>query len=332
MILSEVAQEISNYAQANLDIVQSIIYDTPDLNKHLRPLDKINGKYVAVHAFSNQSVVMGFRPQWDPLGSVEFKTNVLECREFKVNYPVVPSEMKGTWFSLNAYNSRRGLAQQPISDFIVNRHLLPSVERDMNIVHGKGVYNSVYNTTLLRTMDGLNKILSNGTAAGTGDMYRINLPVITSANISNVLEEFEDKLPVEVAPYITKIFMSRANKRKYLKDDRAEHGRDLDYEKSGRSVTYEDGREIIGLKCLDGYDWIFSTTDGNFLGLMDSMAKAGITDVQYENYMVKIFMEWAFGIAFHTNQLVFVSIFSGSQPDGLESQVETEKYYPSKKV
>jgi hypothetical protein len=125
--------------------------------------------------------------------------------------------------------------------------------------------------------------------------------------------------------------MSRQNLRRYLKDDREEHGRDMDYNKSRRAYTYEDGRELIGLQCLDGTDWIFSTTDGNFLALLDSLNSKGINDVQQQDYKLKIFMEWWFGIAFHTNQLVFVGMV-GVRPDGLETQAKTEAYYPSKKV
>lgn len=332
MELSAVAREIANYAPLTLDSVRSIIYDEPELMKYLVPIEKVDGKYMAVHALTTGSVVMGFRPVWDALGEVEFVPNELTSYNFKVNHPVKPADMKGSWYSLNAYNSRNGLASQPISDYIVNKQILPAVLRDMNIVHGKGVYNPTWDNTLLRTMNGLIKLLTDGTTATTGKMYRITLPTITSGNIVSVVEEFEDKLPSEIAPYIDKIYMSRTNKRKYMRDDRAEHGKDTDYSKDKRAYTYEDGREIIGLRCLDGSDLIFCTPNDNFLGLCDSVSMPGINDVQYADYIIKIFMEWEFGIAFHTNQLVFVGGVFSPQPDGLDSTANTAKYYPSKAV
>jgi hypothetical protein len=87
-------------------------------------------------------------------------------------------------------------------------------------------------------------------------------------------------------------------------------------------------RELIGLPGLNGSDVIFATPDENFLRLIDINDEPVITDVQSQDYDVKIFMEWWEGVQFHTNQMVVVGVVDGTV-SGLGAPDLDEKYYPT---
>jgi hypothetical protein len=77
---------------------------------------------------------------------------------------------------------------------------------------------------------------------------------------------------------------------------------------------------------MEGSNIIFTTPNENFLLLTDDLDGNGpkVTDIQIQDYDVKIFMEWWMGLGFWTNQMVLVSVYSGSG-SGLSSEHST--YY-----
>jgi len=73
-------------------------------------------------------------------------------------------------------------------------------------------------------------------------------------------------------------------------------------------------------------DVIFGTTENNFRRLFDVFDKPRVTDVQKQDYKVKIFMEWWKGYDFLINQMVVVSNVQDERY-GLGTTALNQKYF-----
>jgi hypothetical protein len=253
--------------------------------------------------------------------------NDLRNYRMKVNHAIKPADVKETWIGETLYDEKLQAPEQPLAAYIMYKELMPAVVRDVERAMGFGDVTSA--DQVLQVMDGLVTILTRGIT--TGEMFKV--PVtgpITVSNALDTVQTFEDTLDEvpQAADAIDRIFMSAINKRKMLRDDKATNGKDTDFQKDGRKYTYEGNREIVGLRCLNGSDLIFATPNENFLRLIDSVDASTpiIQKVQELDYDVKIFMEFWLGLAFWTDQLVFVSNF-GSAVKGLSTAAQDIKYF-----
>jgi len=80
---------------------------------------------------------------------------------------------------------------------------------------------------------------------------------------------------------------------------------------------------------IPGYegDQIFSAVEGNFKRLIDVFDGApAVTDIQKQDYKIKIFMELWKGYDFLIDELVFVSNYADTTL-GLGSTAKNKKYY-----
>jgi hypothetical protein len=320
MNLDQIKTELGNYFRVNSKEVRAMVYQEPQLAKYTRPITKVKGKFPAIHSVTGH-VVQGFAAVWAELGETKMRVNELVNYHMKVNFPIIPSEIEGSWLAeLDQLNLKP--EQRPISQYIMEQELKPRVLADIEDLSCNGVYDANQIGTYGYAMNGLKKILSDGVANATNSMYKVPLAAITPTNIVGEVEKFEDLIPVTVRSFITKIYMSTKNRDRYLKNYRDNFGRNVDFKKGDAVMTYTGEREIIGLNCLNGSDVIFATPDSNFLQLKDLVEAPTVTDIQVLDYKVKVFMEFWLGYGFWMNQLVICSVTAGSG-SGLTTDNET---------
>lgn len=329
---SQIIAELGKFLTNNQE-VRNTVYQKAQVTKYTRKITKVNGEFPAFHSVLGP-VIRKFSTVWQGTGTTNFRVNKLENFHFKVNHPIVPANVTATWLAETKYDESKGMPEQTIAQYILEKELMPAIIRDLEKAIGQGDTASV--DQILETMDGLTTLFTRGisnTSGSEGGMFRIPIAggAITISNALDTVQTFEDTLD-EAAPQIsdeiTKIFMSSINRRKVLRDDKATNGKDTDYMKDGRKFTYEGNREIIGLDCLNGTDWIFATPDNNFLELMNinKGQEPRLTDIQKQGYELWLFFEWWLGIAFWTDQLVFVSNFANAVK-GLGTAADDILYY-----
>jgi hypothetical protein len=322
MNLDQIKTELGNYFRVNSKEVRAMVYQAPQLASYTRPITKVKGKFPAIHSVTGH-VVQGFAAVWNEIGETKLRVNELVNFHQKVNFPIVPSELEGSWLAeLDQLDLK--VEQRPISQYIMEQELKPRVLADIEDLSGNGVYDANDISTYGKSMNGLKKILADGVANADNSMYKIPLAAITPTNIVAQVEIFEDLIPLTVRKFINKIFMSTKNRDRYMKNYRDSFGRNFDYTKNQAVMTYTGMREIVGLDCLNGSDVIFATPDSNFLQLKDLVEPPTVTDIQVLDYKVKVFMEFWLGYGFWMNQLVICSVTAGSG-SGLTSDNET--YY-----
>jgi hypothetical protein len=305
--VDDIVSGLKRYNQ-KYEPMKGLMYQQQKIREYCRTITNITGEYPTLFSIQKESVVKGFTGEWNPAGKTKISKQAVPSRHFQVNYPIKPAEVISTYVADVLYSEDKSLENQTISQYIINNELLPKVIEDNERLLIKGTYDAANVADF--PIDGISTLLTAGTGAA-GNMYRIPLTTPTAATALQTIEDFTDKLPEKVRPYIKYIFVSTKFLRWYKKDDRAEHSRDVDYQKAKRIYTYEDGFELVALPFLPD-NMIFATVDKNLLFLQDVISQPRITDIQKVDYEIKIFMEYHMGIGFAIDQLVFVADYTGA--------------------
>lgn len=318
--VSDIVSELGSYFRTNNQEIRSMVYNKPAVLNYTKKLTKVKGKFPAPHSVTGH-LVQGFASTWNAVGDTQFKVNDLQAYHQKVNYGFKPSDVHNSWLAY-LYAEKLKPVDMPISKYIMEKELMARVPQDINYLCGKGVYDSGDLATFGKSMNGLDKVLTDGLASG--NMYKIPVDTITDSNIVSVVETFEDRIPEQLKPMIDKIYMSKQNRDKYRRNYRDLYGAHNDFSKNQMTMTYSGEREIIGLDCLNGKNHIFATPDTNFLSLIDENEAPSVTDIQVADYTVKVFMEFWLGINFWTNEMVCAAVTNGS---GSGLAIDNDTYF-----
>lgn len=321
--IDDVVKELKTWLAHNPKLISATLNRAEiTLDKHAKPLTKIKGKFPQAHTLLND-VVQGFSTEWHAMGKLQIEHKILQNYHQKVNFSIVPAEILHSYFA-ELYAENKDPKEMPISKYIIDNELLPKVIDNMATLSISGKYDPARKKEFGYSMDGILTILDKGTEAEAKyPMFRIPLDALTDTNMVDQVTKFERKIPSKMKKKIKKIFMSENNVERYILDYEERFGQN---KFQGDSLKTRLGkREIVILEGMED-DRIFATTEGNLRRLIDIFDPPRITDVQKQDYEVKIFMEFWKGYDFLINQLVFVSNYENTTY-GLGSAAENQKYY-----
>ena len=295
------------------------------LDPYAKKVTKVKGNFVNYHRLLSH-VVQGFRPQWDELGEASIEHKKLKNFHQKFNYPVIPAEILSSALA-DMYEEGKKLSDKQITRLII-KDLLATVADDVAYLSIKGVYDAANAFAQFgKSMDGIEEVIADITANTSHPAYKIPLNALTDDNIVDEITKFEKKLPKFFKNKIKEIHMSENNVERYI----------LKYEDTyGRNTTFKDGDKFktrLGKRVLVGHpdmadDVIFATPEGNLLKLIDVIDNPPtITDVQVQDYKLKLFGEFWLGYDFGINEAVMVANFADNT-EGLGDAALMAKYYP----
>jgi len=306
---TDLATELKAFWKVNAGLPKSWVYSMDvQLNKYAKQITAIKGKYVAPHSVMSH-VVQGFTAVWSEMGATQIKSNELTNYRQKVNFPILPDEIEGSYL---AWANEENVSRE---DRSISRYIASILEEkvidDIDDLSINAVYDAGDLGTYGKGMNGIVTILEAGInetviSIAKNPMYLIPSMVFTPTTMVEKITEFEKAVPTKLRKFIKRIYVGTDKLQDYI----------LDYEDTfNTSTTYKDGDkvktrlnkwEIIGLDKLEGSDLIFATPDDNLLHLIDLFDKPQVTDVEKFEYKVKIYMEWWLGYGFYYNQMVFV--------------------------
>jgi hypothetical protein len=300
-----VTAELGDYVKAGNGDVRDWIYapDSP-YDPYTTTLTKVNGKYPTFSGMLTH-VVQQFKPVWNKLGEAKFFAKVLETFRQKVNFEEVAKEMYNSWLSETQARAVEGKSRdaEPFAIWLMNA-LKKQVKRDLRILEGTGVF--VDGTgNFGESMNGMVTLMNNMKVSG--NPFKIPVPVITSTNIVDVVDIFDLSVPSFMRDLCPAYFMSERNLQRYKRRYRALYGQDMDYQKGNTAYSWTNNKLLIGFKSWNGSDTIMTTPEGNWLKLIDVLEMPEITDVQYEDYLIKIFMEFSLAYDFMLDEVVYIS-------------------------
>lgn len=326
MVIDDVVKELNTYLSHNPKLISTALNaEMSTLDKHTKPITKVKGRFPQGSTLLT-NVVQGFKPEWNELGALQIEHKILRNYHQKVNFPIIPAEILSSYWA-DLYAEGKDPKDMPISKYIIEKELIPKVTSDMAHLEVKGVYDSADLETFGKSMNGIEKILLD-LAAGVPDTdhtaFKIPLSALTDSNIVDQVTDFERKLPSLLKSKVKKIFMSENNVERYILDYEDKFGQNKF--QNNALKTRLGKREIVAIPFMETDD-IFTTTENNFVRLIDVFdGKPAITDVQKQDYKVKIFMEFWKGYDFLINELVVMANFSDTTY-GLGSQALNQKYY-----
>ncbi len=326
IVIDDVVKELNTYLSHNPTLIPTALNrEASTLDKHTRPITKVKGQYPQGSTLLS-NVVQGFAPAWNELGGMQIEHKILKNYHQKVNFPIVPAEILNSYWA-DLYAEGKEPADMPISKYIIEKELIPKVIDDMAYLEVKGVYNSGALGTFGNSMNGIEKIFTDllaGTPGTDHTPFQIPLTALTDSNIVDQVTAFERKMPDKIKSKIKKIFMSENNVERYILQYETQFGQNQ-FQKDALK-TRLGKREIVAIPG-NTTDVIFATTEPNFVRLIDVFdGKPAITDIQKQDYKVKIFMEFWKGYDFLINELVLVSNYS-TTTYGLGLLALNQKYY-----
>lgn len=323
--IDDVVKELNTFLSHNPNLISASLNKAEiTLDKHTKPLTKVKGKYPQAHTLLSD-VVQGFDNTWQEMGALQIEHKILTDYHQKVNFPIIPSEILHSYFA-ELYAEDKDMKDMPISKYIIENELLPKVIDNMETLSISGEYDAARLNEFGYSMNGVETILNNLTNrldAPKHPAFEIPVNAFTDSNIIEEITGWERKLPRKLKRKIKKVFMSENNFERYVLAYEDQFGQN---KFQGDVMKTRLGkREIVVLQGMES-DVIFGTTENNFRRLFDVFDKPRVTDVQKQDYKVKIFLEWWKGYDFLINQMVVVS----NQQDeryGLGTTALNQKYF-----
>ena len=325
ILIDDVVKEVNTYLKHNPTLISASVNRAAiTLDKHTKPLTKVKGRYPQGHTLLTD-VVQGFAPEWNELGKLQIEHKILKDYHQKVNFAIIPAEILSSYWA-ELYAEDKKPEDMPISKYIIENELIPKVIDNMATLSVEGTFDAARLDEFGFSMDGIKTILTKMKAAVPGTdhtCFKIPIDALTDTNIVSQVTAWERKLPSKLKGKIKKIFMSENNVERYIMQYEDEFGQNKF--QNDTLKTRLGKREIVGIEGLDTDD-IFATTENNFRRLIDVFDAPKVTDVQKQDYKVKIFMEFWKGYDFLINQMVVVANYADNTY-GLGSTALNQKYY-----
>ncbi|MDO6813811.1 hypothetical protein [Tenacibaculum soleae] len=324
MQIEDVAKELNQHLAANPHLVPAMIHSSENvLDKHCRTITKVKGHFPAPHTILGH-LVQGFKAEWQEMGELEIKSKILKNFHQKVNFPIIPSQILGTYYA-DHYDEEKDMFTMPISEYIMKEEFNPQIQDDLADLSINGVYSAANaDGNYGQSLDGIKQVCDNILADAAHPAFKIPVTALTDTNIVDQVTVFERKLPSKQKKKIKKIFMSENNAERYVLQYEEQFGQNKF--QNDTLKTRLGKREIIALPELND-DLIFATPERNLIKMIDKIDNPPkVTSVQIQDYKVKVFMEFWLGYDFWINEMVYIANYIDAEY-GLGSTVLNQKYY-----
>jgi hypothetical protein len=326
MNIEDVQKELNEYISNNKEIVSAGVYsDAIQLNQYCKTITAVKGKFPSFHKVMGH-VVQGFKADWQKLGEEEFKHKMLQNFRQKVNFEIVPDEALNTWLA-ELYIEGKKAEDQPISKHIMD-DLMAKVTDDLDDLSQNGVFDALTSSGEYgNSIDGIEQQRVAALANVKHPAFKIPLNAITPSNILDEFKSFEKGLPSKMRKKIKRVFVSENIALEYADQYEQTYGTNVNYTEAGNIKTPRLKFEIVGFSGVPD-DFFLATIEGNLARLIDVFDKPQVTDIQKQDYVLKIFMDWFLGYDFLINEITFIAVFDGSDR-GLGDAALNALYYDS---
>lgn len=321
-----IAAEMQRYVVQNRNVVKADFAraTTVRIDSYARKVTKIKGAYQVLNSLMTH-VVQGFKPEWQELGEFSVRDKELKNYHQKVNFGFVPADVLGT-FLADWYEEDKAPTNKEIAKKIFD-WLFTQINDDVDLLSFIGQYDQANASGQFGfSLKGLNAIVTDMLGNTQRPCFKIPLTKFTDVNVIDQIKAFEKGLPILFKNKIKEIHVSENVLEMYEDAYFNEYGHYPRFKDSDLTKTPLKKRKLIGWDGLDD-DIIFATIDGNLLNLIDINLPNTITDVQVQDYKVKVFGEFWKGWDFLINEAVCVGNFA-DDVRGLGDDDLMKMYFP----
>jgi hypothetical protein len=305
MNIDQILEEVKRFKDQNPTVLNAAIMSKQIiLNKYARLIPRIRGEFASVNSVMGH-VVQQFSATWTEMGDAQFRGKQLKNYHQKVNFAFTPAEILGSWIE-QKYDEGVELKDKTISKHLMTM-LTAKIISDVNILSVKGKFDAAKPTIFGFSMDGLNEIHPKLLANTANPCFKIPTDAIDDTNILDVVLEFEKGIPEEFSDAITGVKMSTKNAQNYKLAYEDTFGKNTNFSAGKGAITRLGERAIIGIPKMNKAR-IEATIDGNLVRMVDLIENPGtITDVQKQDYKIKVFGEFTLGYDYAVNELVMLN-------------------------
>ena len=330
--IDQILNETKRFVKENPKIMNAAVMSKDiELNKHAKLVVKVRGEYPTVNAVLGH-VVQGFQPKWTEMGNVQVRGKVNKDYHQKVNFGFTPAQVLGSWIE-QKYDEGKELKDTSISKHVLETMLPEKIISDVDFLSMNGTFDAkkAYgeNPVFGYSMNGLNTTIKLNISNKQNPYFKIPIDTITDDNVLDVLEYFEQAIPIDYIKLIDKIKVSHKTYMRIKKAYRERYGAHTDFKASGFTLTPLLEKKIVKLIGLDD-NTIVTTISGNLIRMVDIIQNpATITDVQKQDYMIKVFGEFTLGYDFAVNELTLIGSNNEKITErGLGDSSLNKLYYP----
>lgn len=321
--IDQIKTELGAYIKENPNVLSPAIYSKEvTIDKHCQTITKVNGEFPSFASVMSH-VVQGFSSEWTEMGEIQFTAKLLKAFKQKVNFSFVPADMVGSWLA-NMYEEGKSLEEMPISKYIFEK-LKEKIVSDVELLSLRGKRDD--NDNVKKFGNSLNGWATIITAVKTNTeftAFSIPLEAFTKVNILDQFKAYEEGLPTNGD--VKKVFCSKKMGMWYKDAYKSEYGSNPTYKDGDSMRTPLLDLEIVPLNIPD--DIIFSTPEWNMKKLVDLLAGAEITDIQKQDYKLKVFFEFTLNYDLAVNQVCYVGNFDADAVRGLNNAEQNALFYP----
>lgn len=326
--IDAIKNEIVRYGDRSaFDFRGAIMSNEILLNQFAQPLSKVKGKWSFPSVFMG-NVLQAFSDKWTPYGEVQFSNKTAKNFHQKVNFPVNPYDIYGSWEE-KLYEEDKKPNEMPIAKFIVQMlggNITSELARNTIIAKYDPAQVGSPNPDSLKSMDGLNALIDGLVADTINPVFSVPVDAALGNNILERVNKFERGFPENAK--ISNIFIPLQEFYDYIEARETPTNEVVDYTKGYRKKT-KYGRNLIGVPGMKPGRMV-SWLDGNLFRLYDRKDNpAQIDDVQVQDYIMKIFIQFHLGYDFALNQYVFVETTDATKKKGLNNAAQNALYYPN---
>lgn len=321
-----IKNEVIRYGNANpTALTPAVLSSEILLNQLAKPLAKVKGNW-SFPSILMTNLLQAFSDKWTQFGSVQFANKTAKNYHLKVNLGINPYDVYGSWVE-ELYEEDKKPNEMPISQYIVNM-LSGKITSELAQASIVSVYDPAQKGSatpdLTKIMNGLNAVVDGIVADTTNPAFLI--PVDASLNNDPVkkVNTFERGLPQNAN--VKAILVPLDLFFDYIEARETPANEVIDYNAGYRRKT-KYGRELIG---VPGLTKMVAWVDGNLFRLYDRKDNpAQIDNVQVQDYLMKIFIQFHLGYDFAVNQYVFVETQNAAKKRGLNNATQNKLYYPN---
>lgn len=324
--VNAIKNEVIRYGTANpMALTPAVLSQNILLNQLAKPLSKVKGKW-SFPSVLMTNLLQAFSDKWTPYGAVQFANKTAKNFQLKVNLPINPYDVYGSWVE-DLYQEEKKPNEMPISKYIVDMisgKMTSELATASIVAKFDPAQIGSPNPDPTKIMDGLNEVVNGIVADTTNPVFLIPIDAALANDPVAKVNAFERGLPQNVA--VSNILVPLDFFFDYIEARETPANEVIDYNAGYRRKT-KYGRNLIG---VPGLTKMVAWVDGNLFRLYDRKDNpAQIDDVQIQDYVMKIFIQFHLGYDLAINQYVYVETSDATKKRGLNNAEQNKLYYPN---
>lgn len=250
-------------------------------------------------------VVQQFVASWTPLGKAKFTPIAIPQRRHKINVPVTPADVIGSWLGM-MYDEGKSPKDMPLVQYVIDLIIEKALEdRELlQVMTGEFVEitekpeSGTTGQDPEKSVDGLLTILRKQYEDPDSAVHFVKLGVITEANVVDKMKAFRKALPRVLQRKPMDSLMSQDLYALYKDAYQTEFPNTKNDDAKNDMLDFSLIK-MNPVASLSGLMSFFVTPKDNLIRLRDKNDVASTFRMQEQDYEVKIFSEWseAYGFA-----------------------------------